>query len=63
MTKAGNGNQAHPSTAESTKQTKLMPCYFGKALKRLINWAVAARKLHTKRRTLASKLEVKAALR
>jgi hypothetical protein len=40
---------------------KLMPCYFGKALKRLINWAVAARKLHPKKRILASKLDVKAA--
>jgi hypothetical protein len=40
---------------------KLMPCYFGKALKRLINWAVAARKLHPKKRILASKLDIKAA--
>ncbi len=30
-------------------KTKLMPCYFGKLLKQLINWAVAARKLHKKR--------------
>ncbi len=45
-------------------KTKLMPCYFGKALKRLINWAVAARKIqHPKKRILASKLDVKAAFR
>ncbi len=40
---------------------KLMPCYFGKALKQLINWAVAARQLRPNNRILATKLEVKAA--
>jgi hypothetical protein len=40
---------------------KLMPCYFGKALKHLINWAVAARKLHPRKRILATNLDIKAA--
>ena len=39
----------------------LMPCYFGRALRRLINWAVAARKLYPNKRILATKLDVKAA--
>jgi hypothetical protein len=40
---------------------KLMPCYFGKALKRLIDWAVPARMLYPKKRILATKLNAKAA--
>ena len=36
-------------------------CYFGRALRRLINWAVAARKLYPKKRIPATKLDVKAA--
>ena len=40
-----------------------MPCYFGRALRRLINWAVAARKLYPNKRILATKLDVKAAYR
>jgi hypothetical protein len=40
-----------------------MPCYFGRALRRLINWAVAAQKLYPNKRILATKLDVKAAYR
>jgi hypothetical protein len=40
-----------------------MPCYFRRALRRLINWAVAARKLYPNKRILATKLDVKAAYR
>jgi hypothetical protein len=40
-----------------------MPCYFGKALTGLINWAVAARKQHPNKRILATKQDVKAAIR
>jgi hypothetical protein len=42
---------------------KLMPCYFGRALRRLINWVVAARKLYPNKRILTTKLDVKAAYR
>jgi len=42
---------------------ELMPCFFGRALRRLINWAVAARKLYPNKRILATKLDVKAAYR
>jgi len=40
-----------------------MPCYFGSALKRIINWAVAARKKYPGKRILATKLDIKAAFR
>ena len=40
-----------------------MPCYFGRALRRLINWVVAAQKLYPNKRMLATKLDVKAAYR
>jgi hypothetical protein len=40
-----------------------MPCYFGRALKQLINWAVATRKLYPRKRILTTKLDVKAAFR
>jgi hypothetical protein len=40
-----------------------MPCYFGRALRRLINWVVAARKLYPNKRILTTKLDVKAAYR
>ncbi len=54
-----------PGTSINSRvnKTKLMPCYFGKALMHLINWAIAARKLHPNKKTLASKLDVKAAFR
>ena len=42
---------------------KLMPCYFGRAFQRLINWTVAARKLYPNKRILATKLDVKAVYR
>ncbi len=40
---------------------RLMPCYFGTAIRQIINWAVAARKRYSKKRILATKLDVKAA--
>ncbi len=40
---------------------QLMPCYFGRALKQLINWMVAAWKRYPKKRILTTKLDVKAA--
>ncbi len=55
--------QSGTSVNSRVNKIKLMPCYFGKALKWLINWAVATRKLHPKKRILASKLDVKAAFR
>ena len=39
---------------------KLMPCYFGQVMQRLINWAVAPWKLYPDKRILATKLNVKA---
>ena len=41
----------------------LLPCKFGAFLKRLMNWAVAARKKHPNRRILASKIKYKSAYR
>jgi hypothetical protein len=43
--------------------SKLMPCYFGSALKQIINWAVAARKKYPGKRILTTKLDVKVAFR
>jgi hypothetical protein len=40
---------------------RLMPCYFGTAIRRIINWAVAAKKRYPKKRILAMKLDVEAA--
>jgi hypothetical protein len=42
---------------------KLMPCYFGQALKRIINWAVAACKHIPHKKIFATKLDIKAAYR
>jgi hypothetical protein len=55
--------QLGTSVNSRVNEEQLMPCYFGRALKRLINWAVAARKLHPRKRILATKLDVKAAFR
>ena len=41
----------------------LLPCKFGACLKRLMNWAVAARKKYPNRRILASKIDYKSAYR
>jgi hypothetical protein len=40
-----------------------MPCYFGQAMKQIINWAVAAQKKYPNIRILATKLDIKAAFR
>jgi hypothetical protein len=40
-----------------------MPCYFGRAIKCLINWAVAACRKYPNNRILATKLNIKAAYR
>ena len=42
---------------------KLDPCKFGRALNRIINWAVAARRRFPGRRILASKIDFKSAYR
>jgi hypothetical protein len=46
--------QSGTSVNSRVNEEKLMPCYFRKALKQFINWAVAARnrKLHPKRESL-----------
>ena len=41
----------------------LLPCKFGACLKRLMSWAVAARKKYPDRRILASKINYKSAYR
>ena len=42
---------------------QLMHCYYEKAMKRLINWEVAAQKLYPKRGILATQLDDKAVYR
>ncbi len=39
---------------------KLMVCLFGRTMRKLISWAVAARKLDPNKRIFAAKLDVKA---
>jgi hypothetical protein len=53
--------QSGMSVNSRVDKDKLMPCYFGKALKCLINRAVIAKKLHPKKRSLATKLDPNAA--
>jgi hypothetical protein len=53
--------QLGTSVNSRVNANELMPCYFGQAMQRLINWAVAARKLYPNRRILATKHNVKAA--
>jgi hypothetical protein len=55
--------QSGTSVNSRVNKEQLMPCYFGQVLKRLINWAVATRKLHPKKRILTTKLDIKAAFR
>ncbi len=55
--------QSGTSVNDRVDTSKLMPCYFGSALKRIINWAVAARKKYPGKRILATKLDIKAAFR
>ncbi len=55
--------QSGTSVNSRVNKDELMPCYFGRALRRLINWAVAARKIYPNKRILATKLDVKAAYR
>ena len=55
--------QSGTSVNSRVNKDKLMPCYFGRTMRRLINWAVAARKLYPNKRILATKLDVKAAYR
>ena len=55
--------QSGTSVNSRVIKDELMPCYFGRALRRLINWVVAAQKLYPNKRMLATKLDVKAAYR
>jgi hypothetical protein len=55
--------QLGTSVNSRVDKEQLMQCYFGRVLKQLINWAVAARKLHPRKRILATKLDFKAAFR
>ena len=45
------------------KKESLLPCKFGACIKRLVNWAVAARKQYPNRKILASKIDYKSAYR
>jgi hypothetical protein len=51
------------SVNSRVEKDKLMPFYFGKAIKRLINWAVTARRKYPNKRILTTKLNIKAAYR
>jgi hypothetical protein len=53
--------QSGTSVNSRVNAKKLMPYYFGKALKQLINWAFAARRLYPNKRILATILDIKAA--
>jgi len=53
--------QSGTSIYSRVDKKQLMPCYFGQAMKRIINWAVAARKKYPNIRILATKLDIKAA--
>jgi hypothetical protein len=53
--------QSETSVNSRVNEEQLMPCYFGKALKQLINWTVAVQKRYPEKRILATKLDVKAA--
>jgi hypothetical protein len=55
--------QSKMSVNSKVEKEKLMPCYFGRAIKCLKNWAVAARRKYPNKRILATKLEIKAAYR
>jgi hypothetical protein len=55
--------QSKTSVNSRVEKEKLMPCYFGRAIKRLINWAVAVRRNYPNKRILATKLDIKAVYR
>jgi hypothetical protein len=55
--------QSETSVNSRVDKEQLMPCYFGRALRRIINWTVAAQKQYPKKRILSTKLDVKAAFR
>ena len=55
--------QSGTSVNSRVDEEQLMPCYFGQAMKRIINWAVAAQKKYPNIRILATKLDIKAAFR
>jgi hypothetical protein len=42
---------------------KLMPCYFGRAIRQIINWASATGKLYSNKRVLATKLKLEVVYR
>jgi hypothetical protein len=51
--------QSKMSVNSRVEKEKLMPCYFGRAIKCLINWAVAACRKYPNKRILATKLDIK----
>jgi hypothetical protein len=53
--------QSETSVNSRLDEEQLMPCYFCQALRRIINWMVAARKQYPKKWILTTKLDVKAA--
>jgi hypothetical protein len=55
--------QSKTSVNSRVEKEKSMPCYFGRAIKRLINWAVAMRRKYPNKRILTTKLDIKAAYR
>ena len=50
--------QSETSVNSRVDEEQHMPCYFGQAMKRIINWAVAARKKYPNIRILATKLDI-----
>jgi hypothetical protein len=54
--------QSGTSVNSRVEAEKLMPCYFGQALKQVINWAVAACKCFLNREIFVTKLDIKRGL-
>jgi hypothetical protein len=55
--------QSEMSGNSRVEKDKLMPCYFGKAIKCLINWAVTAHRKYPNKIILPTNLDIKAAYR
>ena len=43
------------------RKEELLPCYYGGVVRRLVNWAVAARRKYPNRRIYATKIDIKVA--
>ena len=51
------------SVNSRTNKDKLLPCVYGRVVRRLVNWAVAARQKFPTTRIYATKIDFKSAFR